>query len=161
MPHPEMSRKQAEESYEHLMAARPERRQQLSSLLAGDDVDLDSSDEGLRRLAEWFGKNIEADPADPERLRNLWYAVVNDVALFLGDTAVSRAPTLRWGLFLAGKRDVAFQKHVVVGFTKVANPKYNLDIDRLVAMHGHRLISGAEPDPEFFVSVVRSAQDKA
>lgn len=81
MPHAEMTRKQAKESYEHLMAARPERRQQLSSLLAV----------------------VVANPADPERLRNVWYAVVNDIALFLGDTVVSRAPTLRWDLFLAGK----------------------------------------------------------
>lgn len=46
---------------------------------------------------------VVANPADPERLRNVWYAVVNDIALFLGDTVVSRAPTLRWDLFLAGK----------------------------------------------------------
>jgi hypothetical protein len=37
---------------------------------------------------------------------------------------------------------VAFQRHVIMGFTKVANPNYNVDIDMRLASYGGRVISG-------------------
>lgn len=47
-------------------------------------------------------------------------------------------------------RDAAFHKHVVMGFSKVANPKYNLDIDRVVAAYACQVIEGQDVDTGFF-----------
>jgi hypothetical protein len=41
-----------------------------------------------------------------------------------------------------GKKDVACQRHVIMGFSQVANPKYNLDLERRVAAYGHRIVAG-------------------
>jgi hypothetical protein len=35
-----------------------------------------------------------------------WYSVVNDLALFLGETMIERCSTLRWEFFTGGKKNV-------------------------------------------------------
>lgn len=161
VPHHETTRAQAKKSFEHLMAARPERERQLRNLLAANDIDLGADDTALQQLNDWFATNVEPNPDDPGRLRNLWYAVVNDVSLYLGDVLIAREPALSWAISPGGKRDLAYNKHVVVGFTKVANPKFYVDIDRLVATHAHQIIAGKQVDKEFFVRLLQSAQAKA
>ena len=138
----ELTPKQARESFERAMAARPARIEQLRRLLEANGLVPGDDDESVQHLNDWFRNNVAPNPDDPSRLENLWYAVVFDVGLFLGDVMVRRCPGLRWELFRSGRRDVAYQKHVIVGFTKVANPKYNVDIDRVVATYGHQIITG-------------------
>jgi hypothetical protein len=48
-----------------------------------------------------------------------------------------------------------------MGFQRVSNPKYNVDPERLVGVHGRRLIAGLAEPADFFVQVVRSAAAKA
>lgn len=62
----------------------------MRNLLAANGISLGEDDAGVQRLNDWFGKNVEARTDRPDRLRNLWYAVVHDVALFLGDVLISR-----------------------------------------------------------------------
>ncbi|MBT8164816.1 MAG: hypothetical protein KJO97_04630, partial [Acidimicrobiia bacterium] len=66
---------------------------------------------------------------------------------------------LRWEFWTAGKRDVSYQRHVIVGFD-VANQRYNVDFDLIVGMYGHRLIRETEEEPEFFVGLLQGAADK-
>jgi hypothetical protein len=138
----EVSRRDAKAAYERLMAAKEERIAQLDRLLRANGLRLDDSDEGIARLNDWFRSEVEPDPNDPNRLRPLWYAVVNDLALFLGDVIISRAPMLHWAFFDGGARDAAFQRHVLMGFTRVANPKFNVDIDLQLAALGTRIVKG-------------------
>ena len=42
----------------------------------------------------------------------------------------------------------------------VANPKYNLDIDRLVATYGHRIIAGEQVETEAFATWIAAAASK-
>ncbi|WP_370934522.1 hypothetical protein [Amycolatopsis sp. cg13] len=139
------------------MEAAPERVEQLRKLLLCNGIELGDDDVAVQELNDWFRAGVESNPDNPERLRNLWYAVVNDVAMFLGGLVVSRNPNLHWALFTGGKRDVAFHKHVVMGFSKVANPKYNLDIDRIVATYAYQIIEGQDVDPEFFRRIMDMA----
>ncbi|MEH1057231.1 hypothetical protein V6U89_18765 [Micromonospora sp. CPCC 206171] len=159
-PLAELSRAEARESFNQLMSAKSERIDMLRALLKANGLPLSGDDDSVQRLAEWLRSEVEANPEHPERLRNIWYAVVNDVALFLGETLINRCPGLRWEMFTAGRRDVAYQKHVITGFRKVANPKYNLDIDRLVATYLHQVISGKPTDPSYFVNVLEAAAAK-
>jgi hypothetical protein len=136
-----LPRADARRAFDKCMEEKPARVGMLRRLLKANGVDLASSDAGIQDLNDWFVANVEPDPAQPGRLLADWYSVVNDVALFLGDVMIERCPTLRWEFFTGGKKDVAYQRHVIMGFTQVSNPKYNIDIDRRVAAYGHRVIA--------------------
>ncbi|WP_375504204.1 hypothetical protein [uncultured Jatrophihabitans sp.] len=64
-------------------------------------------------------------------------------------------------MFTLGKKDVAYQKHVIVGFSTAENPKYNLDLDRLVAGHGQRIIADLPEPEDAFVRILAAAEAKA
>lgn len=68
---------------------------------------------------------------------------------------------LKWVMFDKGSRDIAFQRHVIMGFSGVANPKYNVDIDRLVATYGHRILAGEHVETEAFAAWIAAAASKA
>jgi hypothetical protein len=152
----EMPRRQARQSFEHLMASRRDRFDNLKELLRVNGVEFGSDDASIQRLNDWFRENVEASATDPSRLRNLWYAVVNDVALYLGDVMIERSPGLWWEMFTRGAKNVSYQRPVLVGFTRVPNPNYNVDVDRLVAGYGHRIIAGHEVASDQFLKVLRS-----
>lgn len=156
-PHAELTKSQARESYERLMKAVPERVERLRRLLHRNGIEIGDEDESVQELNDWFRANVEPNPDNPDRLRNLWYSVVNDVAVFLGNLVVARCPNLHWTLFTGGKRDVAFHKHVVMGFSKVANPRYNLDIDRVVATYAYRIIEGQDVETDYFCRILDMA----
>jgi hypothetical protein len=157
----EVPRQAAVDAFDLLMSSRSERQQQLRRLIANNGVDtLDTSDESIEKLNGWFKENVRGDPATG-RLLPQWYSVVNDIALFLGDAIVGRCPTLHWSLFTHGSRDAAYQRHVIMGFTRVANPKYNVDIDLLVATYGHRIVRGLEVKPNAFLKWLSGAAELA
>jgi hypothetical protein len=156
----ELSRREARQAFERLMSEKSARIDALRKLLSANGVALASSDEALQELNDWFRENVEASD-QPGRLRNLWYAVVNDIALFLGEVMIERAPRLRWEFFTAGRKDVAYQRHVIMGFSGVPNPKYNIDIDAAVATYGHRIVAGNAVEGDAFVRWVENAVERA
>jgi hypothetical protein len=155
-PLAELPRKQARAAFDRLMGARGERLSQLRQLAAANGIDLDAAD-GVQRLNDWFVASVRPAPEDGGRLANIWYSVVNDIGLFLGERAIdASAGTLRWEFFTSGKRDMAYQRPVLMGF-KVSNPRYNLDPDLLVGMYGHRVVRGEDVDPSFFANLLLAA----
>ncbi|MFF1820703.1 hypothetical protein ACFVWG_25580 [Kribbella sp. NPDC058245] len=151
--------REAQAAFQRLMAAKSERIDELRRLLENNGVELSSSSAGLQALNDWFRSEVEGDPA-VSRLRPIWYAVVNDIGLFLGDVMIEQNPHLKWVMFDKGKRDLAYQRHVIMGFKGVANPKYNVDPDLLVGMYGHRIIAG-QGETDAFVSWIDGATAKA
>ncbi|MDZ8200273.1 hypothetical protein RZO50_02015 [Microbacterium sp. SSW1-59] len=139
------------------MSSKAERHAQLGTLVRANGVELGQDDESLRMLNLWFNDNVGVSDQDPERLRNLWYAVVNDIALWLGDVIISKAPALHWTMFTKSKRDVSYQRHVLMGFKNVQNPNYNVDPDRVIATLGHRAAKGLPVSGEDFVNLVCAA----
>lgn len=156
----EVTKREARAAFQRLMEAKAERIAELERLLARNGVGLSSDNRAVQTLNDWFRSEVEGDPATG-RLRPFWYAVVNDVALFLGDVIVERGPGLKWVMFDKGARDDAFQRHVIMGFSGVVNPKYNVDIDGLLATYGHRIVSGQGVDRNAFVTWIVSACGKA
>jgi hypothetical protein len=140
-PAHELSRADARREFDTLMKAVPGRIEMLRRLLAANGVALANTDTGIQDLNDWFLSNVEPDPAKPGRLLPEWYSVVRDVALFLGDTLIGRCPGLAWQFFTGGKSDAAYQRPVIMGFTQVPNPKFNLDLEGAVAAYGHRIIA--------------------
>src|SRR5260370_21083178 len=92
---------------------------------------------------------------EPSRLRQIWCSVVNNIALFLGDVIVERAPNLKWIFFTFGKRNLAYQTHVIMGFP-LANSEYNVDVDRKVAIQGHRVVASKSNREDYLVCFVEN-----
>lgn len=159
-PLAEIPRKQARAAFDRLMAAREARLVQLHQLTAANGVDLEAAD-GVQQLNDWFVAAVQPDPEGCGRLANIWYSVVNDIGLFLGERAIAASGgALRWEFFTAGKKDVAYQRHVLMGFN-VSNPRYNLDLDLLVGTYGHRVVRGEDIDPAFFANLLRAAAERS
>jgi hypothetical protein len=137
------------------MEVKSARIEMLRRLLEANGVELGIADPGIQDLNDWFRANVQADPDTPGRLLPEWYSVINDVALFLGDVIIGRCPGLRWEFYTGGKKDVSYQRHVIMGFSQVPNPKYNLDIDSAVAAYGHRIVAGRGSVPRYGRQTVR------
>jgi len=58
-----------------------------------------------------------------------------------------------------GGRALAYQRHVIMDFTRVPNPKYTVDPDLLIAMYGHRIFAG-QGETDAFVSWIDGATAK-
>jgi hypothetical protein len=160
-PLQDVARREAREAFERLMSEKATRIQMLRSLLQTNGVVLEGSDEGVQELNDWFRENVEPSRLEPGRLGNLWYAVVNDIALFLGDVMIERAQGLRWEFFTGGKKDASFQRHVIAGFSRVPNPKYNVDIDAAVATYGQRVVADQAVNEDAFLQWIENAVQKA
>lgn len=155
----ELSRPEAQAAFDLLMRSKNDRITALRRLALANGVDLDAPD-GLQQLNDWFVASVEPHPTQRGRLRNLWYSVVNDIALYLGDRLIQRSGgRLRWEFFTAGKKDASYHRAVIMGFG-VPNPRYNVDPDMAVGIYGHRIVSGENEEPDFFVKLVESALAK-
>ena len=160
-PMHEATRKEARAEFDKLMAEKQQRTEALRSLLNHNGIELRSSNDGLQELNNWFAREVEPSPDQPTRLQPIWYAVVNDIGLFLGDTMIERGPNLQWVMFDKGQTDMSYQRHVIMGFAQIPNPKYNVDVDVVVASYAHRIVGGKEIDNERFVKMVEEAQKDA
>lgn len=150
-----LPRAEARRAFTRLMEAKPERIAMLRRLLRANGVELANTDAAIQNLNDWFLANVKADPEKPGRLLPEWYSVVNDMALFLGDVIIERCPGLHWEFYIWGKKNVSYQRPVIMGFSQVANPKYNVDLDRIIAACGHRVVSTRGSVPAYGRVTVR------
>ena len=152
----EVSRREARAAFQRLMAFKAARIDVVRQLLERNGVTLGSTDTQLQSLNDWFRAEVKGD-LTTGRLLPLWYAVINDVALFLGDVIIERSPGLTWVMHDKARGDLSYQRHVLVGFSRVPNPRYHVDIDWLLATYGHRVVARSGVDREAFVSWVDAA----
>ena len=153
----ELDRQTARAAFDRLMAAKQSRITALRQLMSANGIQLEDTDIALQRMEDWFREAVEQDTDKPGRRSPIWYSVVNDLALYLGEVLIARAPNLHWTFFLAGERNVAYQRHVIMDFGKVANPRYNFDVDRWLATYAHRLIAGLPTASNQFVAAINHA----
>jgi hypothetical protein len=155
----QLPRRDARRAYERLMASRAHRADELRRLLAANGIELGTDDTSIDALDRWFVATVQGDAA-AKRLESKWYSVVNDIALFLGDAMIARSGgQLRWEFFTHGKRDLAYQRHVIVGFSGVKNPRYNVDIDYLVAAYGIEALSDRSLSGRFLLWLCSAVAD--
>jgi hypothetical protein len=143
------------------MSEKAQRITELRKLLHLNGIELSGTDEGIQVLNDWFREHVEPSEDQPNRLRNLWYAVVNDLSLFLGDVIIERAPGLRWEFFTGGKKDASYQRHVIMGFSRVSDPKYYIDIDWALAVYGHRIVADQDVEEHVFRRWIENAVQRA
>jgi hypothetical protein len=132
-------RAEARRAYTTLMQERPVRLDLLRRLLAANGVELATTDAGIQQLNDWFVANIQPDPARPGRPAPEWYAVILDSALFLGEVIIARCPGVQWTFFTRGKKNVCYQRPVLLGFADY--PTIPLDIWRQVSEYANRLVA--------------------
>jgi hypothetical protein len=153
-----LPRGDARRAFNALMAAKPGRIEMLRRLLRADGIELAGTDAAIQDLNDWFRASVEADPDQPGRLLPEWYSVVNDVGLFLGHVMIERCPDLRWEFYTWGKKNVSYQRHVIMGFSRVRNPKYTVDIDAAVAAYAHRIVASRGSVPHYGRVTVRGVE---
>ena len=156
VPPDTLPRAAARLAFKRCMETKPARLEMLSRLLKANGVEPGNSDAVVQDLNDWFFAHVEADPEHPGWLLPDWYSVVHDVALFLGDLMIERHLNLRWEFFTWGKTNVAFQRHVIMGFS-TEDPKFhtNINIDRMVATYAHEIIEHGGSIPSYGTVVVR------
>ncbi len=153
-----LPRAEARQVFKRCMATKHARIELLGRLLKANGVELGRDDAAIQDLNDWFFANVEADPEQPGRLAPEWYSVCHDIALFLGEVMIERHPNLHWEFFTWGKTNVAFQRHVIMGFS-TEDPKFhtNIDIDRTVAGYAHQIIEARGSIPTYGTVEVRGA----
>jgi hypothetical protein len=147
-PPRDLPRAEARQVFIKYMATKSARIEMLGGLLKANGVELGTDDAAIQELNDWFFASVEADPQQPGRLAPDWYSVARDAALLLGEVMIERHPNLHWEFFTWGKTNVAFQRHVIMGFS-TEDPKFhtNIDIDRMVAGYAHRIIEAGGSIP--------------
>jgi len=152
-PLAEVERSVARRYFDELMEAKADRIAALTRLLARNGAVLDTTQAGIQALNDFYVTNVEADRRDPERLAPRWFAVGLDVGLFIGDAIIERVPGVEWKLFTGSKRDLSHHRPVLMGFD-VPNARYNVDPERVVGVHGRRIIAGDPVEPDQFWQMV-------
>lgn len=56
-----------------------------------------------------------------------------DLALWLGERIIARAPQLRWEMYVGVKKSTGYQRAVLTGFTRVDDPRYYVDVAHFVS----------------------------
>ena len=81
----ELPGKEARAAYERMMAAKDARIEALKRLLRANGVELDGSDESLQALQDWLRSDLEPDSNDPGAPRAIWFGVIHDIGMYMGD----------------------------------------------------------------------------
>ncbi|MGD7704826.1 hypothetical protein [Microlunatus sp. Y2014] len=151
-----LPRAEARQVFKRCMETKAARIEMLGRLVKANDAELGRDDAAIQALNDWFFANVEPDPDEAGRLVSTWYSVVHDLALFLGEVMIERHPHLHWEFFTWGKSNVAFQGHVIMGFS-TEDPKFhtNFDIERTVATYAHRIVESRGSVPSYGTVEVR------
>ncbi len=140
----------AERHYERLMAARPARREALAALCAIAGVAMEPA-----ALGAWLAPELAAADAPltgPDAWR--WSGVVADVALWLGERVIAAAAgAIRWELLVAPRKATGYQRPVLVGFRRVDDPRYYVDIAHLVASWAELAARRRPVKPDFLATI--------
>ena len=151
----DLPRAEARAAFKRIMAAKDQRIEMLRSLLKSNGVELAPGADAIQNLNDWFRHNVEHDPARADGLLPEWYSVSFDIALFLGEVLIDRHPNLHWEFFTWGKKNVSYQRPVIMGFRSVPNPKYNIDFWRQAVVYGQSIVHGRGPKPVYGTTTVR------
>lgn len=137
------TREDAQRYFDRLMTARAARRAMLAKLVA-----LDSPEKVGAWLATSLGEHgLGGDDAW------IWRGVIADVALWLGERIIAAAPQLRWELLTAPKKATGYQRPVLVGFTRVDDPRYYVDVAHLVASWAELAARGRPAKHDFLATI--------
>jgi hypothetical protein len=132
-------------------------------------IRLSGSDDDVRAMNHWFIRHVEASAQRPNRLAPLWYAVVNDVTLYLGDQLVARTKVLRWAFEVSEGCDTAPVPIIGRGRVATEHPglciafpvgkdrEYHMRLDDLVADYALAVLADRHVDADYFLNILLAA----
>ncbi len=131
-PWRDLARAAARAAFARLMAAKAARLEQLADVLRRSGIRLpppsEVTDQELGKLESWLVEGIGNDPDSGDgELATVWYSIISDLALYIGDVMISRAENLSWVLHTAAKKSNSYQESVISGFQAAPNPKFFLN----------------------------------
>ncbi len=153
-PLAEVTPAEARAHFKLVMETKEHRVDELKKLARAAGIELDDTEEALQRFNDWFAMYVKPDPDRPEQARGRWLSVCHDLSLYLADLILARHPHLHWKLGAGGKRDLSYQRPVIVGFRN-AHPTYNTDIDFALTQYAGGLVRREQEDRDFFVRLLR------
>jgi hypothetical protein len=115
------ARADAERYFTRLMDARAARVEALRALAARNGVPLEPA-----AIGAWLVRELP----DPQVPRD---AIAADVALWLGERIIAAAPNISWTLLTSHKKSTGYQRPVLIGFARVDDPRYYVDVAHMVA----------------------------
>jgi hypothetical protein len=172
-----VAREIADDHFRRLMDARATRHQHLAALvLRNAHIELDAA--SPEALGTWLMAALhDAGPAALVGVdAALWTGLVADVALWLGERIIRQAAELeraggvrpqvgalgapgpvRWEVLTAPKKATGYHRPVLVGFIRVPDPRYYVDVAHLVASWAD-LASRRRPQvrPDFLATIERT-----
>ncbi len=148
-PNREMSRKEALENFDYLMAKRAERVGVLEELLRRNGLRMTTAAEDLRSLGDFYLSNVQPSQDAPNQMRSLWYAVGADIGLFLGVSLENEESNLEWQLLTKGKKDPSYHRAVIAGFAH-APGGYFVDPVAAAIFAATRVFHGQPKNPDLF-----------
>jgi hypothetical protein len=98
--------------------------------------------------------SLKPDPDKPEQARGRWLSVCHDLSLYLADLIITRHPHLHWKLHMRGKRNLSYQRPVLVGFRN-AHSTYTVNLYFALTQYAGGLVRGEQEDRDFFVELLR------
>ena len=128
----EADRAAAQVHFDALMASRARRFAELAALAQRNGTIDIAVDDAPLAVGTWLVPALAAAGPGATSIVQ-WTSVIGDVALWLGDRMIARAPQLRWELFTSHKKATGYQRPVLVGFSRVDAEHYYVDIGHLVA----------------------------
>jgi hypothetical protein len=153
-PLAELTPAEARAHYALVMETKDQRVDELKNLARAARIELDDSEEALQRFNDWFVMDVKPDPDRPEQAGGRWLSVCHDLSLYLADLIMARHPHLHWKLQKTGKRDLSYQRPVLVGFRN-AHPTYTVDLYFALTQYAGGLVRREQEDRDFFVQLLR------
>jgi hypothetical protein len=143
------TREAAERHFERLMAARASRRAALEALFArnGGSLPIEPGP-----LGAWLASALASAGAP---MPAVWTGVVADTALWLGERIVAAAPHLSWTLLVAPKKATGYQRPVLVGFRRVSDARYYVDVAHMVASWAELAAKRRAAKDDFLATIER------
>lgn len=156
----ELTRSEATVAYDWFISQKDERKHRLLSHAKELGFHLqDEERETIERLHQLLVSEIQKEKSQHTPSAYI-YSLCNDIAIFMSDMLIRRAPHLSWGMHTAGKNDLSYQRPVIQGFN-VKNKNYSLDIDYLLCQYAHRLCRGGSKEEDLLWSIYSNALAKA
>ncbi|MEV8240735.1 hypothetical protein AB0O90_10895 [Microbacterium testaceum] len=140
------------------MQERRTRVAELRGLLERNAVSLGFNEEDLRDVNDWFVRHVERCERNPDRLENLWYSVIHDLSVFVGELIISRHPNLHWEFFAGRKVDISYQHPVIMGFDNISKVRMEMNISVALVTFTNRVVRQLPVPQDYFVSFVDQAE---
>ena len=175
----EVSRKEARLAHNWFIENIDARIEQLHKLtvLDGNPIKLDFSEDSLTHLHDWFYDRLMKE-YDPKHTTESFpargnsneeeyaskikeydsklkapstesFSICNDIGMYIGQVLVNNNKNLEWRFFVNGKKDIAYQRSVIMGFN-VINKKYNVDFDFIICQYAFRILGHGKKENDLF-----------